>query len=427
MEIREVTAAIARSMRSALPGHHVDDEREGALHLGAFQEDILRGVVSGLPVGPEAQTDGSWLQVLGPFGAHGPSLVDRLAEIAEERGATALWSPLLCPSLQARGERYQRFLGYSAASIEVLDSVDAVRKRPGMYVGSTGAEGVTHLLYELVSNGIDEHLAGHATQMWVQIGQSGITVADDGRGIPVDIDSQLLERLCTIIAASSHRGELRRHVHIGSYGLGLVVVNALSSVMVVTIDRGQRYQQVFSRGRKVVPLLEIGPAIGRGTAVWFAPDAGIFSETLPDIAAVTERLSEVAILHPHFAVHLDGRLLPSMGGLKGYARHLAGEGSMEWSTQGCSDGIAVEIAVCWGSGAELTCGWANDYRCEGSHIDGLLAGLAGTHSAGRVALVSVSLDPIQYAGRTRSQIAMPEVETIVRGIVAAELPKSSFV
>lgn len=415
MEIREVTAALARSMRTDLPAHHIDDDQPLALHLGAFEGDALRGVISGLPAGPEGQTDGSWRLVIGPYGDHHAALLDALA--ARSREVTALWSPDEKPGFSSHLGRYERHILYSAASIEVLEGVDAIRKRPGMYVGNLGPRGVSNLLFELVSNSLDEHLAGHAMNVSITVRTGEILVEDDGRGIPVDCDPTLLEKICTELHGSSFRATppraARKHRHVGDFGLGLVVVCALSEEMVITIDRGHRYQQRFQRGRPVAPLADLGPTSRRGTHISFRPDPTIFEQTYPDLL-FTSTLADLAVLNPSIHLTLDGTPIPSHGGLLGYARTLAAPPiTRAHEARGCIDGISIEVALCFGSGEGLTRGWANQMPATGSHIRALRRALRDTPTSGLVALVAVELDDAIYAGRTKERLEMPLVEHVV--------------
>ncbi|MEQ1504380.1 MAG: ATP-binding protein [Myxococcota bacterium] len=418
MPIRAVTAAQVRRMRRATPPAHLADEDAGAIHLGAFEEEQLVGGISGLPVSPEGPAAPGVLEVHGPFGDHGEALVEALASRLPPGGW--LWSSVPCPGLSAREGRWElRAPSYTAEDIEVLSSVEAIRKRPGMYVGGTGPKGLFHLLLELVSNSVDEHLAGHASQLSVHLGRAGITVEDDGRGIPVDLDPTLLETLCTCQhAGSTLEGQQRAHVHVGAYGLGLVVLSALSSALAVTVDRGRRYQQVFVRGRPVGSLVDAGPAVARGTSVTFVPDAAIFGAAEIERQVVSDTLGDLAVLNPALRIELDSRLLPSHGGLLGLARTLSpGPISREWSTRATSDGITVEIAICWSSGPPLAIGWANQLRCVGSHLDGLAEGLEGTPTEGRVALIAVALAHLAFAGRTRERLQVEEVRELVSSVV----------
>lgn len=416
IRIESVTAAVVQPLRRGAPGVHVLDEDPTTVHLGAWEGTALVGVISGFAITPQGEPATDVLQLWGPFGDQGFALIRALAE----RGR--VWADSRRPGLvdvgDGRWEVPPASGSYSAASIEVLDGLEAVRRRPGMYIGSTSERGIRHLVWEIVANVVDEHLAGHAFTLRLWIDPSGIHITDDGCGIP----PVAVERVCTTLHAGSSDDGHQPHVHVAGYGLGLAVVSALSSVLVVTVDRGQRYQQVFARGVALGPMVEVGPALGRGTSILFVPDTAIFGTAVLEAADLGPTLDDLAVLNPALRIQVDGRIVPSHGGLLGFARHLAGAPGEELHVRGTEDGVAVEVAVVFGRGPSTVRGWANQSPTVGSHVVGLNAGLAGAGEV-RVALVAVQLDGAVYAGRTREKLDVPRVREVVRALVAREVAR----
>src|SRR5574344_2570153 len=191
---------------------------------------------------------------------------------------------------------------YGAAQIQVLEGLEAVRKRPSMYIGSTSARGLHHLVYEVIDNSIDEALAGYCDLIKVIIHQdNSITVVDNGRGIPVEmhkVGKPAIEVVMTILHAGGKFGDGGYKVSGGLHGVGVSCVNALSSKMEVESRRnGKRYGIEFAKGKTVKPLYEIGPAETTGTTVHFIPDGSIFTELIYDYNILRLRLRELAFLN----------------------------------------------------------------------------------------------------------------------------------
>ena len=193
---------------------------------------------------------------------------------------------------------------YGADQIQILEGLEAVRKRPGMYIGSTSSRGLHHLVYEIVDNAVDEALAGYCTEINVAINpDNSITVVDNGRGIPVGINHKAgipaVEVVFTILHAGGKFGGGGYKVSGGLHGVGASVVNALSEWLEVFICRdGKRYQQRYERGKTMYPLKEIGTCSEdeTGTTVTFLPDKEIFEETVYDYDILKQRLREMAFL-----------------------------------------------------------------------------------------------------------------------------------
>ena len=192
---------------------------------------------------------------------------------------------------------------YDAAQIQVLEGLEAVRKRPGMYIGSTGARGLHHLVYEIVDNSVDEALAGYCTTIKVTICKdNSITVEDDGRGMPVDKHPKLkipaVEVIHTVLHAGGKFGGGGYKVSGGLHGVGASVVNALSTHMEVEIRRnGKIYKQCYERGKTVTPLEVIGDSKKTGSKTSFWPDPEIFETTIFDFDTLEHRLREMAFLN----------------------------------------------------------------------------------------------------------------------------------
>src|SRR3982074_1827033 len=227
---------------------------------------------------------------------------------------------------------------YDAGQIQVLKGLEAVRKRPGMYIGRTSSRGLHHLVYEVVDNSIDEALAGHATKIDVTIhADDAITVVDDGRGIPVDIHPiekiPGVELAMTVLHAGGKFDKSSYKVSGGLHGVGGSVVNALSEQLKVTVRRdGKEYYMDFERGNTVTKLKVLAkiPARVRGTTVWFKPDATIFTELRYDYATVANRLRELSYLNKGVTITLkDERVgeekeevFHAKGGLKEMVQYL---------------------------------------------------------------------------------------------------------
>jgi len=201
--------------------------------------------------------------------------------------------------------------GYQADSIQVLKGLEAVRRRPAMYIGSVSARGLHHLVYEVVDNSVDEALAGYCTQIDVTIhADNSITVADNGRGIPVDIHKTEkkpgVEVALTVLHAGGKFDKNTYKVSGGLHGVGVSVVNALSEKLEVWVERdAKKYHMAFAKGDTTKKLEVVGKAKTTGTTVWFKPDATIFTETRFDYATLANRLRELAFLNKGLTITLQ--------------------------------------------------------------------------------------------------------------------------
>ena len=225
---------------------------------------------------------------------------------------------------------------YDAAQIQVLEGLEAVRKRPGMYIGSTGARGLHHLVYEVVDNSVDEALAGYCKHIKISINKDGsLTVEDDGRGMPVDNHPKLgipaVEVIHTVLHAGGKFGGGGYKVSGGLHGVGASVVNALSTDMVVEIKRnGNIYRQEYKRGKTVTPLEVIGESKSTGSKTTFWPDAEIFETVEFDYDTLQHRFREMAFLNKGIKISItDERVTPKKkevfhyeGGLKEYVHYI---------------------------------------------------------------------------------------------------------
>ena len=198
---------------------------------------------------------------------------------------------------------------YDASEIQVLEGLEAVRKRPGMYIGSTSSSGLHHLVYEIVDNAIDEALAGYCTDILVQINEGNtITVVDNGRGIPVDIQAQTgrpaLEVVYTVLHAGGKFGGGGYKVSGGLHGVGASVVNALSEWLTVQVHRdGKIYEMKFSRGKITQEMTVVGTTDHTGTTVTFKPDPEMFEDTVYNYDTLHTRMREEAFLNAGLRIH----------------------------------------------------------------------------------------------------------------------------
>ncbi|UQS82960.1 DNA topoisomerase (ATP-hydrolyzing) subunit B [Bombilactobacillus thymidiniphilus] len=260
----------------------------------------------------------------------------------------------------------QKAKEYDASQIQVLSGLEAVRKRPGMYIGSTSGQGLHHLVWEIIDNGIDEALAGFATQIDVIVEtDNSITVTDDGRGIPVDIQAKTgkpaLETVFNVLHAGGKFGGGGYKVSGGLHGVGASVVNALSSNLDVEVTRdGQRYYMDFERGKVKTAMKIVGdaPADAHGTRVHFAPDPDIFTETtVYDDHTLVTRIRELAFLNKGLRITFQDKREESAetltfhyeGGIKSYVDYLNENKDVIFAepiyVEGKQDGITVEVAL----------------------------------------------------------------------------------
>jgi DNA gyrase subunit B len=366
---------------------------------------------------------------------------------------------------------------YTAGQIQVLKGLEAVRKRPGMYIGSTSARGLHHLVYEVVDNSIDEAMAGHCSQVLVTIHEGdSITVVDDGRGIPVDIHPiekvPGVELAMTTLHAGGKFDKSTYKVSGGLHGVGVSVVNALSESLEVEIRRdGKRYRQTYTRGVKDGDLETLGPSDGRtGTRVTFTPDHEIFTETRYNFDTLSNRLRELAFLNKGIRIVLRderGEGKPTEeeyryeGGLAEYVTFLRGSRSALHEQvvyfEASRPEAEIELALQYDDGfSENTHTFVNNINTHegGSHLTGLKAALTRTINdyarkngifkkddeslsgedvrEGLTCVLSVKVMEPQFEGQTKTKLGNSEVRGAVEaavnehlGIFLEENPKSA--
>jgi DNA gyrase subunit B len=348
---------------------------------------------------------------------------------------------------------------YGAEQIEVLKGLEAVRKRPGMYIGNTAERGLHQLVYEAVDNAVDEALAGYAKNIKVVLYKDGgCSVEDDGRGIPIDIHAEekmpALEVIMTILHAGGKFGKGGYKVSGGLHGVGISVVNALSEQMTTRVKRdGKLWEMKFERGLTVQKLKKVGPAEGTGSYQWFKPDPEVF-ETLEfhwDVLA--KRLRELAFLNRGLSITLrDERPDPVRertfkfdGGIVSFVEFLNEKKDPLHpiiSTHNERDGVDVEVAMQWtDTYTELIYSYANNINTieGGMHLTGYRTAVSNAVNTyakkrgilkesesnlstddcmeGLSAVVSVKLGEPQFEGQTKTKLGNAKVRNIVYGLV----------
>nr|WP_322713801.1 DNA topoisomerase (ATP-hydrolyzing) subunit B [Nostoc sp. ChiSLP03a]MDZ8214956.1 DNA topoisomerase (ATP-hydrolyzing) subunit B [Nostoc sp. ChiSLP03a] len=361
---------------------------------------------------------------------------------------------------------------YSADQIQVLEGLEAVRKRPGMYIGTTGPRGLHHLVYEVVDNSIDEALAGHCTHIEVDINADGsVTVTDDGRGIPVDTHSRTgksaLETVMTVLHAGGKFGGGGYKVSGGLHGVGISVVNALSEVVEVTVWRDKKvHLQRYERGVPVSEL-QVKPykEARTGTSVTFKPDTQIFTTSIEfDYITLSGRLRELAYLNAGVKITFSDHRLELLksdtakvetyeykGGIKEYIAYMNREKQPLHEeiiyVQGERNNVQVEVSLQWCTDAytDNVLGFANNIRTVdgGTHLEGLKAVLTRTLNAiarkrnkikenepnlsgehvreGLTAVISVKVPDPEFEGQTKTKLGNTEVRGIVDSLVGEVL------
>jgi len=350
---------------------------------------------------------------------------------------------------------------YTAEDIEVLSGIEAVRRRPGMYIGSTGPAGLHHLMYEIVYNSIDEALAGFCNKIDVVISKDNcVTVSDNGRGIPVEehhaTGTSALEAVMTTLHAGGKFGGRSYKVSGGLHGVGASVVNALSSECSVEVRRnGKLYRQEYKRGIAQAPVKVVGDCEGTGTTTSFLPDEKIFGEIKWDYNLLVQRFREMCYLTKGVEIHFEDKHTDDEvaflfeGGIASFAKYLNKDRKVLHEPIYMSKqigGTDVEVSLQYNEGfAEHVLAFANCINTEdgGSHLTGFRAALTRVINdtarslkllkeddanligddtrEGLVAIVSVKISEPQFEGQTKAKLGNPEVKGHVETVVSDEL------
>ncbi|MEK7516344.1 MAG: DNA topoisomerase (ATP-hydrolyzing) subunit B, partial [Patescibacteria group bacterium] len=349
---------------------------------------------------------------------------------------------------------------YGARQITVLEGLDPVRKRPGMYIGSTGPEGLHHLVWEVVDNAIDEAMGGYCTDIEVQLlPDSRVAVKDNGRGIPVDLHPQYrvsaLELVMTKLHAGGKFGEGGYKVSGGLHGVGVSVVNALSTWLRVEVAReGKLWMQEYRRGKPVAKVKPVGKSAGRGTTVTFEPDPEIFPTTQFNLQAILDHLRQQAYLTKGVKITvIDAREKSKEssytfyfeGGVGSYVRHLNQNKQSKhenvFYVHKEADGVDVEVAVQYSDDfKETVFAFANNIWNPdgGTHLIGFRTALTRVLNGyarkqgflkekednlsgedvreGTTAVISIKVKDPQFEGQTKAKLGNPEVRTAVESV-----------
>ena len=355
---------------------------------------------------------------------------------------------------------------YGADQIQILEGLEAVRKRPGMYIGSTSVRGLHHLVYEIVDNAVDEALAGFCDTIYVKINKGNtITVIDNGRGIPVGINHKAgkpaVEVVFTVLHAGGKFGGGGYKVSGGLHGVGASVVNALSEWLEVTIYKdGKVYNQRYERGKVMYPLKVTGECSpGKtGTMVTFKPDATIFEETVYDYDILKQRLRETAFLTKNIKIVLQDdrgeetreRVFHYEGGIKEFVQYLNKSKEALYTEivycEGTKDDVYVEVAMQHNDSYTENCfGFVNNITTPegGTHVAGFRNALTKTFNdyarnnkllkdseqnlsgedirEGLTAIISVKIGEPQFEGQTKQKLGNSEARGAVDSIVSEQL------
>ncbi len=362
-------------------------------------------------------------------------------------------------------------MAYDASAIEVLEGLDPVRKRPAMYIGTTGPDGLHHLVYEVVDNSIDEALAGHCSKIEVIIhADNSVTVEDDGRGIPVDEHAGEKRSAAEVVMTTLHAGgkfnENSYKVSGGLHGVGISVVNALSEVLELEIRRGGKvWRQTYHRGVPEAPIAAIGTTDRTGTLVTFRPDAQIFQTTEFSFDVLSQRLRELSFLNAGIKIHIkDERSEKSHdfcyeGGIVSFVEHLNRSkqglhqppillsGDRKFESHGNETSVAIEVALQYNDTYnESVFSFANNINTVegGSHLIGFRTALTRAINRyltgqkknvkteaesvsgddvreGLTAVISVKLPQPEFEGQTKTKLGTSEVRGLVEALVFEQL------
>ena len=352
---------------------------------------------------------------------------------------------------------------YTAKDITVLEGLEPVRKRPGMYIGGVSSAGLHHLIWEILDNSVDEAMNGHAANIWVTLhaDSSSITIEDDGRGIPIDkhpaTKKSALEVIFTMLHAGGKFEPGNYKTAGGLHGVGASVVNALSKELIATVKRdGASWEMRFKQGQPAGPLKKLGAARGTGTRVYFHPDAAIFPKIEFDPAIIRERLEVASYLHKGVKVVFEDEtekqkhVFEHAEGIAEYLKKIIGErGSRPVHeapfTLSRDEGLRVDLVLQWTE--------ATDEHLR-SYVNGIPTGTGGTHESGLRAgigkavrnfiethnltpkgvsiaaediregltgVLSLFVEEPQFQGQTKDRLNNPELVSAVDGLVRPSL------
>ena len=352
---------------------------------------------------------------------------------------------------------------YNASEIQVLEGLEAVRKRPGMYIGSTSSSGLHHLVYEIVDNAIDEALAGYCDRIEVTIGDGDIiTVTDNGRGIPVDIQAQTgkpaLEVVFTILHAGGKFGGGGYKVSGGLHGVGASVVNALSEWLTVQVHKnGKIHEMKFARGHVTQYMIVVGETDKTGTVVTFKPDPEMFEDTVYDYEILHKRMQEQAFLNAGLTIVMEDKRpgreqseeMCYEGGIRSFVEFINENKTPVHNSviymAGEQDDAMAEVALQYtDSYNEIIVSFANNIHTPegGMHETGFKAALTSVLNAygkqkkllkddekvsgddcreGLTCVISVKLTEAQFEGQTKAKLGNSEIRTLVNNIVSEKL------
>ena len=353
---------------------------------------------------------------------------------------------------------------YGADQIQILEGLEAVRKRPGMYIGSTSLKGLHHLVYEIVDNSVDEALAGECSHIEVFINEdNSITVVDDGRGIPVGINKKsglpAVQVVFTVLHAGGKFGGGGYKVSGGLHGVGASVVNALSKWLEVLVETdGKAYKQRYERGKVVTELKELGATDRHGTTVTFLPDEEIFEDTVFDYATIKQRLREMAFLTKGLRISLtdkreEGKKTDSFhyeGGIMEYVSYLNKNQTVLYDKiiycEGKKGTVQVEVALQPNDGYNEGCySFVNNINTPegGTHLTGFRNALTKTFNEyaklmklvkendpaltgedireGMTAIVSIKIPEPQFEGQTKQKLGNSEARGAVESIAGEQI------
>lgn len=350
--------------------------------------------------------------------------------------------------------------GYNASDIQILEGLEAVRKRPGMYIGSTGPKGLHHLVFEIVDNSIDEAVAGYCDQINVVIhSDNSVSESDNGRGIPVDehpvMGIPALEVILTTLHSGGKFGGSGYTISGGLHGVGMSVVSALSKRMEVTVRRdGHIYTQTYEKGKPVTALKEVGDTNETGTCIRFYPDPEIFEETVFDREIIIQRLRELSFLNRGLKIIITDereeepfkKVLHYSGGLRDFVNYVNKKKDVINSDpvyfEKKKDDVVVQVAVQYNTGySENLFSFANNIRTQegGTHEVGFKNGLTRVVNEyakknniikendanlsgedireGMVGIISVLVKDPQFEGQTKTKLGNTYIRGIVEGTV----------